>query len=128
MTQMTPMPWTFAHERPVEHMPVLAMPEPQQGWPLPPHATHAIPASAPGRHAPPAWQLLPAQQAPPRAPQFEHVRPPMPGASAQPSPLPQVLPAQQAWPSPPHGRQLSPPSPGWQARPVPQLFAPPQHA
>jgi hypothetical protein len=43
---------------------------------------------------PPGWQTSPAQQAPPSAPQFMHVRVPPPGL-AQPRPLAQLAPAQQ---------------------------------
>ena len=79
----------------------------------------------PGRHAPPAWQVLPAQQAPLSAPQFMHTLPALPW-SAQPSPVLQLSPPQHAWPAPPHASHIAVPPPGasWQARPAVQVPAP----
>src|SRR5262245_39899849 len=88
-----------------------------------------MPPSAPATHAPPLWQMSPAQQAIPTAPHIMQTLGPVAGF-AQPRPPLQVLPAQQFWPSPPQGWQVWPPSPAWQERPATQVFAapPPQQA
>src|SRR4051794_7328446 len=92
---------------------------PPQAWHVPP-----IPLTAP-MHRPPDWQLLPAQQAPPTAPQFLQVDGAFRGLS-QPRPALQVplLPPQQLWPSPPHGLQVRRPPPP----PIPPSPAPPPAA
>jgi hypothetical protein len=111
---MTPSCATFAHARPVEHVPISNAAEPQQGWPRAPHATQVIPASPPARQAPPAWQVLPAQQAWPLPPHASHVAGSRPPRSLQsrpalhvPAPPPgPAPPEQQGCPAPPHATHI----------------------
>ncbi|HEY8926039.1 MAG TPA: hypothetical protein VIU64_16760 [Polyangia bacterium] len=81
----------------------------QQAWPAPPHGSQvAPPAAPPAPPAPecvtqvlPAWQMSPAQQAPPGAPHAIHVRGELPGGFAQARPALQVLLLQHTWLEPP---------------------------
>ena len=66
---------------------------PQHAWPVPPHALHVMPPS-PASQTPPAWQMLPAQQAMPTAPHIMQMLGPVPGGFAQPRPVLHVLFAQ----------------------------------
>src|SRR4051812_6343596 len=92
---MMPMFWTFAHDRPVLHVPVATVPEPQQGWPRAPQAGDAA-GPAPGST---------------QAKRVEQVAPP-------PAPL-----GQQGWPEPPHAAQVMPPSaPAVHAPPLWQML------
>jgi hypothetical protein len=52
--------------------------------------------------APPVWQLPPAQQAAPIAPQLVQLEGMPPPGALQPSPELQLAPAQQTWPDAPH--------------------------
>ena len=53
----------------------------------------------------PAWQMSPAQQAPPAAPHAMQVRGVLPGGLAQAKPAPHVLLLQQTWLLPPQAAQ-----------------------
>jgi hypothetical protein len=87
-----------------------ASPRLQQRWPAAPQAWQVWPVT-PASAAPPrqrrfGWQLSPAQQAPPAAPQvLRQVPGTAPGGSSQPRPVSQTEPGQQAWLSAPHARQ-----------------------
>jgi len=120
--QMTPMPWTFAHESVPLHVPVATVPEPQQGSPRAPHAVHAA-GPAPG-----SMQRNPVLQVGFAAvPQHAWLLPPHathampPSAATQEPPLWQMLPAQQAMPTAPHIMQMLGPVPGGFAQPRPVL-------
>jgi hypothetical protein len=84
------VPPRFAQDRPVLHVPVATVPEPQQGWPSAPQAMHD---AAPG---PGSMQRNPVEQVP--------VPPPAAG--------------QQAWPDPPQALHvMAPPAPATHAPP-----------
>jgi hypothetical protein len=103
---------TGAHRKPVSQDPV---PPPvvdgQQASLAPPQATQVLPASAaaPAMHAPPVWQMSPAQQAAPLAPQVEQIRAAVPPGLGQARPELQALPGQQAFPLVPQVWQVSAP-------------------
>jgi hypothetical protein len=117
----------------VQRRPALQLPPPpppQQGWLAPPQAMHVppVPFIAPTQAAP-GWQLAPAQQAEPAAPQAMHMPGPWPG-SLHPRPDWQAAaapPGQHRWPMPPQGWQVSgvPIAPGVQAVPLWQVLAAP---
>jgi hypothetical protein len=89
---MRGMPLTAAAQR----APALQV-TPQQIWPLVPQALQVPvpPSTAPAPlHTPPIWQMLPAQQAPPTAPQLWQVRAAPPPGAGQARPLLQDAPAQ----------------------------------
>lgn len=85
----------------------------QHACPEPPHGSQvAPPAVPPAPPAPecvtqvlPAWQMSPAQQAPPAAPHAMHVRGALPGGFAHARPALQVLLLQQTWLDPPQAAQ-----------------------
>ena len=104
---------------PLQTKPVLhASPPPvveQQAWPEPPQGSQVVdvPAAPPAPPAPPrcvtqllpAWQMSPAQQAPPAAPHAMHVRGALPGGFAQAKPALHALLLQQTWLAPPQAAQ-----------------------
>ena len=75
---MTPMPWTLAHDRVALHVPVVTVPEPQQGWPRAPQAVHADGPAPGSTQAKPVLQvpLPPPQHGWPEPPHAAHVMPP----------------------------------------------------
>ena len=134
---MSPLAFRPAQPNPVEHVPVL--PVPQQGWPEPPQVPQAVPPVATMQLSAVMHALTPpspgapivVQQAWPEAPQGPHV----PGVPAplfrplQPSPLEQVpvpLTPQQAWPEAPHAAPSLPPAAITQLRPLVHAICPAQ--
>jgi hypothetical protein len=108
--EQTLPPAASMHERPLPHV---AVPVPgQQAWPDPPHGLHVPAPPSPSRMQPrPLWQLLPAQQASPLAPQLSQVPAPVrPVGLLQPRPALQVLPLQHGAPDPPHAEQVETPA------------------
>jgi hypothetical protein len=123
-TQMIPMPCTFAQDRLVLHVPVVTVPEPQQGWPIAPQAVQAAGPAPGSMQRNPVLQVPvppPAlgQQAWPLAPQALHVMPPSTPAPQAP-PGWHLFPSQQAPPSAPQFMQRSGPVAGL-AQPSPVL-------
>jgi hypothetical protein len=83
------------------HMRCMAVPVPQQGWPMPPHTWQlAAPPAPPVVQVNPPWQAIPlAQQASPMAPQGLHEAgmPMPPPVQRKPAPHAAPPPWQQGW-------------------------------
>ena len=131
--RVVPASPTCAHRKPTSQVPVPAGPvvDGQQGSFAPPQAVQ-VPGAvvvAPGTQTLLPWQIWPAQQAAPTAPQVEQIRAAPPPGLGQASPGLQTSPGQQALPSVPQSWQVSAPPalvvwqerPDWQSSTVPPL-------
>jgi hypothetical protein len=119
--RVVPASPTWAHRNPTSQVPVPPPVDGQQGSLAPPQVMQ-VPGEvvvAPGMQTLVPWQIWPAQQAAPRAPQVEQIRAPPPPGFGQASPVLQTSPEQQAFPSVPQTWQVSAPPAlvVWQERP-----------
>ncbi len=119
--RVVPASPTRAHRKPTSQVPVPPVVDGQQGSFAPPQAEQ-VPGEvvvAPGMQTAVPWQIWPAQQAAPRAPQVEQTRAAPPPGLGHASPVSQTLPEQQAFPSVPQVWQVSAPPADvvWQERP-----------